>query len=217
MFFQPIPCRSLPAQLEGLAVGPKGQVLVSFLSPLGSVPATIYVAADSGGLGGSFTAPVAAAVTNVGSALDIPADPFSGISALGVLAFDGSTRQYAGRVHLVYTNTGPAGSIGTHIYERYSTDSGRTWSSPVQVDSGTSDYAFLPAASVDQTTGNLAVTWYDTRNDALNNYAKFTPPLATMEALRFPGTFPSAQVPRMRRTRTSVFMVGPTATAPIWV
>ncbi len=179
------------AQLQCLAVGPKGQVLVSFLSPFTSAPATIYVSTDSGGLGGTFSTPVAAATTNVQSYLTIPADPNWGISAQATLVFDqSSSDQYNGRVYLVYTNTAPAGSIGTHIYERYSTDSGRTWSSPVQVDNGTSDYAFLPSASVDPSTGELGIVWYDTRNDALNNYAQVYAAISSNGGFTFSGNVP---------------------------
>src|SRR2546422_10082921 len=55
------------------------------------------------------------------------------------------------------------------IYVRFSDDDGTTWSSPVRVnDDHTKSSQFLPKISLDPTTGNLAVVWYDSRNDLGN-------------------------------------------------
>jgi hypothetical protein len=52
------------------------------------------------------------------------------------------------------------------IYVRFSDDEGATWSGPVRVnDDQTKNSQFLPKISLDPTTGNLAVVWYDSRND----------------------------------------------------
>jgi hypothetical protein len=48
----------------------------------------------------------------------------------------------------------------------YSDDRGATWSAPVRVnDDATKNSQFLPKISLDPTSGNLAVVWYDSRND----------------------------------------------------
>jgi hypothetical protein len=49
---------------------------------------------------------------------------------------------------------------------RYSDDDGAHWSGGVRVnDDPTANSQFLPKISLDQTTGNLAVVWYDARAD----------------------------------------------------
>src|SRR5262249_23527135 len=53
---------------------------------------------------------------------------------------------------------------------RHSDNFGATWSSAVKVnDDVTTTSQFLPYFAVDQTTGNLIVTWYDDRNDPVDN------------------------------------------------
>jgi len=51
---------------------------------------------------------------------------------------------------------------------------GTTWSTPVRVndDAGTNSQ-FLPRISLDQSDGMIAVTWYDARDSALNDTAKY--------------------------------------------
>ena len=49
---------------------------------------------------------------------------------------------------------------------QYSDDNGTTWTSPVRLnDDHTANSQFMPAIAVDQATGDLAVSWYDCRND----------------------------------------------------
>jgi len=49
---------------------------------------------------------------------------------------------------------------------RYSDDNGATWSNGVRVnDDHTRNSQFMPKISLDQTTGNIAVVWYDSRAD----------------------------------------------------
>src|SRR5262249_14347002 len=69
--------------------------------------------------------------------------------------------------YMAYTDEFPDESNDTDIYVRYSDDNGATWSERVRVndDTGTRSQ-FLPAIALDQTTGNVAVTWYDSRNSS---------------------------------------------------
>src|SRR5207302_799175 len=51
----------------------------------------------------------------------------------------------------------------------HSDDNGSNWSSPVRVNDDSSSgitgaTQYLPAIALDQSTGNVAVSWYDTRN-----------------------------------------------------
>ncbi len=72
---------------------------------------------------------------------------------------------HAGRVYLVYTDAPFVGSPNTNIFVRFSDNDGATWSSPVQVNDDTSGNShFMPQIAVDQSTGNVAVAWYDARN-----------------------------------------------------
>ena len=55
---------------------------------------------------------------------------------------------------------------------RFSDDNGTTWSAPTRVNDdplGNGKSQFLPAIAVDQVTGDVAVTWYDTRNSGAAN------------------------------------------------
>src|SRR6185503_4600940 len=58
----------------------------------------------------------------------------------------------------------------TDIFVIFSADHGRTWSAPVRVndDTGTASQ-FFSWLDVDQSSGNVAVSWYDARNDAAGN------------------------------------------------
>jgi hypothetical protein len=66
----------------------------------------------------------------------------------------------------VYTLERPNESNNTDIYVRHSDDGGAHWSAPTRVnDDGTANSQFLPKIALDQTSGQIAVVWYDARND----------------------------------------------------
>jgi hypothetical protein len=126
------------------------------------------VSFSGGGTGAAATAFVGTATaTNVGSETSIPAQLSRNIDAEGNLAWDHSGGAHNGRVYLVYVDRPTTSSNDTDIYTRYSDDDGSTWSSPVRVNDdppGNGKSQLQPAIAVDQTTGNVAVTWYDARN-----------------------------------------------------
>jgi hypothetical protein len=67
---------------------------------------------------------------------------------------------------MVYADEFPDESNDHDIYLRYSDDNGATWSGRTRVnDDGGTNTQFLPRIAIDQTTGNLALSWYDCRND----------------------------------------------------
>src|SRR5436309_3296745 len=75
------------------------------------------------------------------------------------------------------------------IYVRHSDDDGATWSSPVRVnDDTTKNSQFLPKISLDPTTGDLAVVWYDARADLGNGGAGDTDGIRNDDA-QFWGAF----------------------------
>ena len=151
-----------------IAVGPTGAVMTSFGPASGTTGGTIYTSTSSG-LGQPFTEAQVATATGVGGFEPIPAQPSRGIDSESGLAYDGTGGPHRGRVYLMYTDASPAGAANTDIYVRYSDSNGAGWSSPVRVndDIGTSSQ-FLPRIALDPTSGELAVSWYDTRNDPLN-------------------------------------------------
>jgi hypothetical protein len=158
---------SVGGNFADIAIGPEGQVLVTYQLPAsGQEPANIYTNLDPDGLGPRvFESRILAATTNVGFD-SIPAQPNRKITAEVGLAYDRSGGVHNGRVYLVYTNECPNGSDNTDIFVQFSDDNGMHWGTPVRVnnDRGTNSQ-FLPRIAVDQTTGNIAVSWHDCRSD----------------------------------------------------
>ncbi len=171
---------SLPAQPPGvnygdIAVGPNGEVAVTYGPNSGSTGGTVYVQVDPDGAGPSpFAPPVAAAPTNVGGFTFIPAQPNWGVDPEAGLAWDRTNGPHRGRLYLVYTDATAPGGPDTNIMLTYSDTAGASWSPPVRVndDAGTSSQ-FLPRLSLDQTTGAIAITWYDARNSPTNTQAQY--------------------------------------------
>jgi hypothetical protein len=150
------------------AVGPNGQVLVTYQnSTNGQGGADIYTAVDPDGLGpAGFKTPVLVAHSHVGGFDFIPAQPDRSIDAEPSLAWDRTGGAHNGRVYLVWTQEPKNESDNTDIELQHSDDNGATWSAPVQLnDDNTVNSQYDPAIALDQTTGNVAVSWYDTRND----------------------------------------------------
>jgi len=159
---------SAQSDFGDIAIGPTGQVLVTYQRQgSGEGPDSIFVNLDADGLGaGGFAAQVTATATNVGGFDTITPQPDRTVDAEAGLAYDRSGGARNGRVYLVYTDETPDESNDTDIFVRFSTNNGTTWSAPVQVnDDTTTNSQFLPRISLDQTTGNVGVTWHDARAD----------------------------------------------------
>src|SRR5258708_430546 len=152
-----------------VAIGPKGQVMqVCTLTESGQGGGKIQVNVDPDGLGptGFGDHSIFVVDTHVGGFDFIPAQPDRSVDAEPGLAWDRTGGPHNGRVYLVYTLEQKNESDNTDIYVRYSDDDGATWSAGVRVnDDNTKNSQFLPKISLDPTTGNLAVIWYDARND----------------------------------------------------
>jgi len=74
---------------------------------------------------------------------------------------------HAGRLYAVYPDKDPS-TADWNTYFRYSDNGGTTWSSEIKINDDTVHaYQFFPSISV-APNGTIAVTFYDTRNDALN-------------------------------------------------
>jgi hypothetical protein len=150
------------------AVGPSGQVMVTYQkNESGKGGTDIFTAVDADGLGrAGFNAPVLVAHSAVGGFDPIPAQPDRTIDAEANLAWDRSGGAHRGRAYLVWTQETPNSGNNTDIELQHSDDNGATWSPAVKLnDDHTVNSQYLPAIALDQTTGNVALSWYDTRND----------------------------------------------------
>jgi hypothetical protein len=151
-----------------VAIGPSGQVMQACsLTESGQGGGKIFVNVDPDGLGpAGFADRVFVTETHVGGFDFIPAQRDRSVDAEAGLAWDRTAGPHAGRVYLVYTGEHPNESNNTDIYVRHSDDNGATWSAAVRVnDDNTTNSQFLPKISLDPTTGDIAVVWYDCRND----------------------------------------------------
>jgi hypothetical protein len=158
-----------------VAVDAKGELAVSWQSTdTGSVvPNKLMINFDSTGTGSHFSADFLMADTNVGAFDYIAAQPDRSIDAEARIAFDRSGGATNGRLYLVYTNQLIDGTDNTDIYLKYSDNLGSTWSSAVKVnDDTTGNSQFIPAIAVDQTTGNVGISWMDCRNSVTNTGAQ---------------------------------------------
>jgi hypothetical protein len=150
------------------AVGPNGQVMVTYQkSTNGKGSTDIYTAVDPDGLGAAgFTKPLLVGRSHIGGFDPIPAQPDRTIDAEPNLAWDRSGGAHNGRAYLVWTQNPANQKDNTDIELQHSDNNGATWSPPVKVnDDQTTNSQYDPAIALDQTTGNVALSWYDTRSD----------------------------------------------------
>jgi hypothetical protein len=155
---------------SSVAVGPNGEVAVSWQSDdSGNVVANfLKINVDTTGTGNSFSADRLIANVNVGGFDRIPAQPDRSVDAEPRIAFDRSGGPANGRLYVVYINQPPSGS-DTDVYLKYSSDFGATWNTPVRVnDDDTTNSQFNPAIAIDQTNGNVGISWLDARNSPTN-------------------------------------------------
>ena len=151
-----------------IAIGPQGQVMqVCQLNSSGQGGGKVFVNLDPDGLGAAgFGDRIYVTDTHVGGFDYIPAQVDRSVDAETGLAWDRTGGPHNGRVYLVYTRERPNESDDMNIYVRYSDDNGATWSNGVRVnDDNTKNSQFMSKISLDPTTGNIAVVWYDARND----------------------------------------------------
>jgi hypothetical protein len=151
-----------------VAIGPAGQVMqVCTLTESGQGGGKLFVSVDPDGLGpAGFGNRIFVTDTHVGGFDFIAPQPDRSVDAEPGLAWDRTGGVHNGRVYLVYTHEVSNEKDDTDVEVRYSDDQGRSWSAPVRVnDDATTNSQFLPKISLDPTSGNLAVTWYDSRND----------------------------------------------------
>lgn len=153
-------------------IGPNGEVMVVYQEQTGGEgPTNIYTDLDPDGLGPQGFQPARlVAVSNVGGFDYIPAQDRRSVDAETALAWDRSGGPHHGRLYFMYTSERPQESNDLDIQIQFSDDSGLSWTEPHRVnDDATKASQFLPRFALDQTTGNVAVAWYDCRNDDGNH------------------------------------------------
>lgn len=172
---------SIVGNFAELAIGPNGQVLLTFAQADESKangPTTIHTALDPDGLqpdganpSKGFNSPITLVTnTEVGPNEPITAQSIRKITPAPSIAYDLSGLHH-GRVYIVYTNQSTTNPDDTDIYVRWSDQDGAqgSWSKAVKVNKdGPGHSQFFPAIAVDPKTGNIIVSWYDTRDDAAN-------------------------------------------------
>jgi len=165
---QAVPTSAGRGDYGDTAVGPNGQVLVTYQDATnGQGGSHIYTALDPDGLGpAGFNDPLELARSRVGGFDYIPAQSHRSVDAEASLAWDRSGGPHTGRVYAVWTQENGNESDDMDIMFQYSDDNGTTWSPAVRLnDDHTTNSQFMPAIALDQSTGNVAVSWYDARGD----------------------------------------------------
>ena len=179
------PTNSAPVG-TGLAVGPTGKVVMAYESRY--EPSTssrlIYINVDTDGLGpneptNSCTAQIR---VNMEWSHYIPAQPDRTIFRVPVLAWDRGSTSHSNRIYVAFTDTQTTNSTDydTDVYVMYSDNESASWSQRLRVnDDSTTRSQFFPGIAVDQTSGLVAVSWYDCRNNALNQQTQFFAAVST--------------------------------------
>lgn len=156
-----------------LAVGPKGQVMITYTSSSAATGASqIYVNTDPDGMGAAgWSNRRLVTSSNVGVGRVIPGSSNStGIKPEPSLAWDNSTGPNRGRVYMAYADAANTTTNDINILVRYSSNNGITWSAPVRVnDDVGAGSQFNPAIAVDPTTGFVGLSWFDTRSNPGTN------------------------------------------------
>jgi hypothetical protein len=150
-----------------VAIGPRGQVMnVCALTESGVGGGKLFVSLNPTGIGGTFGDSRLVVDAHVGGFDYIPTQPDRSVDSESGLAWDRTGGPHSGRVYLVYTAKVQTQRDGLDIMVSHSDDLGQAWSAPVRVnDDTTLNSHFLSKIALDPTSGNVAVVWYDCRND----------------------------------------------------
>ena len=151
-------CLDSDSTVEGAVpcVGPNGEIFVSWSGPKG----IMFDKSTDGG--NTFGKDVFVADQPGGWDFNV-----SGIyraNGLPITACDTSNSAYRGAIYVCWSDQ-RNGSDNTDIFISKSTDYGSTWSEAKKVNTDiTERQQFFPWLSIDQTTGNIYVVFYDRRN-----------------------------------------------------
>jgi hypothetical protein len=165
---QSVPTSAGRGDYGDTAVGPNGQVMAIYQDQTnGQGGSRIYTAIDPDGLGpAGFGNPRLLARSRVGGFDYIPAQPDRSVDAEANLAWDRSGGPHTGRVYAIWTQEVKNESDNMNIMFQHSDDNGATWSPAVKLNGDHTPHSqFNPSIALDQTSGAVAVSWYDCRSD----------------------------------------------------
>jgi len=138
------------------AVGPNGEIYVSWAGPLGLM---FDKSTDAGQTWGDDIF-----VSNIPGGWDFNVSGISRCNGLPITMCDISNSPFRGNVYVGWSDQ-RNGTNNTDVFFVKSTDGGNTWSSPLKVnDDQTSRHQFFTWMTVDPTTGHIWAVFYDRRN-----------------------------------------------------
>ena len=134
-----------------------------------------------------------------GNLYTIPAHPRRGIWMGLSIDVDRTEGPNRGRIYVAFADSAGVDPQEDHdntdIFVMTSDDHGATWTSPLRVnDDGGNASQFFSWLAVDQTTGDVGITWYDARNSgAANNSVEYFGAVSTNGANSFSSNFQISQ------------------------
>ncbi len=138
------------------AVGPNGEIYVSWAGPLGLV---FDKSTDGGETWGNDVF-----VSTIPGGWDFNVSGISRCNGLPITMCDISNSPYNGNIYIGWSDQ-RNGTSNTDVFFVKSTDGGNTWSSPLRVnDDQTTRHQFFTWMTVDQSTGHIWAMFYDRRN-----------------------------------------------------
>lgn len=143
-------------------VGPNGEVYAAW----NDIAANTIAFNRSFDGGVTFGAPSVIASKSISFDIAIPAISFRGALVYPTCDADRSSGAHRGRLYCAWMDFAPNG-VNTDIYSAFSDDRGSSWSAPLHVTDSLSSSVdrFYPWLSVDAVTGEVNISFYDTRND----------------------------------------------------
>jgi hypothetical protein len=172
------PLNLLGGQGAYVSVGPNGNIqggYVYFACQNTYCGNTTYIHRSSDG-GASFEF-----LGNVVSGITAPGTPYGSngrptlknthirVDNMPRMAVDNGYTSTRGNVYIVYSANPPGPDLADIFFVK-STNYGVSWSAPLKLnDDATTTDQWLPTISLDNNTGKIFVTWYDSRNDPSGN------------------------------------------------
>jgi Bacterial Ig-like domain len=165
--FLQVMANSTGADLGDVAVGPSGEVAVSWQNPPDLAGTSrIFTSFNPSGITGTFTTSATTTFTSISGFDRVPPQSVKRIDAAVGLAYDTSGGPHNGRLYMVFTTSSAINAGCTDIMVQFSENGGATWSVPVEVtDNPLESAEILPQIAVDPITGHIAVSWLSARND----------------------------------------------------
>jgi hypothetical protein len=143
-------------------VGPNGEVYVAW----NDIAANTIAFNRSLDGGATFGTPGVVAAKTIPFDIGIPAISFRRALIYPTCDADRSSGRHSGRLYCAWTDFA-ANGVNTDIFSAFSDDRGSTWSARQSVTDNLSASVdrFYPWLSVDAVTGEVNISFYDTRND----------------------------------------------------